>query len=270
MSRRRPNFIGNIAAIAWLGFVVVPIVSIFITALSKEFRTGGLSSLASGVTLEHFTQVLGDGFLVFVFNTLVVTIGVVGLTLLVGVPLGFYIVRSQTPLSLSIFRLFLFGLAVPAQVVIIPLYAVISKLGLYDTLPAVILPTAAFALPVGVLVLSAGMREIPRELYEAMEIDGADSIRIFLRLVLPLSRTGVATVAIFTALQAWNGFLFPLILTQSQSTSVVSLGLYTYIGRYYADIPALFSAVLLSALPVFVLYLFARQSLVRGLTGLGK
>lgn len=269
MTRRSPNLIGGVGAVLWLVFAIVPIIWIVTTAISQDYRAGGLTSLASGVTLENFAIVIADGFLGYVVNTVIVTLGVIGLTLLVGVPLGFYVVRAQTALSRSIFRMFLLGLAVPAQAVVIPLYVVIRQMGIYDTLPAIILPTAAFALPVGVLVLTAGMREIPRELYEAMELDGASSLRTFVKLVLPLSRTSIATVGIFTALQAWNGFLFPLILTQSESTSVVALGLYNYIGRYAADIPALFSAVLLSAIPVFAIYLFARQSLVRGLAGAG-
>ena len=138
-------------------------------------------------------------------------------------------------------------------------------MGLYDTLWAVILPTAAFALPLSVLILTGSMRDISLELYEAMAIDGANSIRVFFRLVLPLTQSGISTIAVFTALQAWNGFLFPLILTQSDSTRVVTLGLY----QFGANIPALFAGVLLSAMPILVVYLFARRTLVSGLMGVG-
>jgi xylobiose transport system permease protein len=167
------------------------------------------------------------------------------------------------------FRLFLLGLAIPSQAVIIPLFLIINQMGLYDTLWAIILPTAAFALPLSVLILTGCMRDISLELYEAMAIDGANSLRVFFRLVLPLTQSGIATIAVFTALQAWNGFLFPLILTQSDSTKVVTLGLYQFISQYGADIPALFAGVLLSAMPILVIYLFARRTLISGLMGVG-
>lgn len=269
MRRQRPNIVGSAFVLLWLAIIALPILSLLITAFTREFQLGGLTSIASGFTLDNYKTVLNDGIVRYVVNSIIVTGSSVALTLAVAVPLSFYLVRSKSRLSQLTFRTFLFGLAIPAQAIIIPLYLVISQLGLYDTLLAIVLPTAAFALPVSVLVLTAGMREVPRDLYEAMEIDGASTRRMFFWLVLPLSRSSIATVAIFTALQAWNGFLFPFILTQSPASTVVPLGLYTYIGRYAVNVPALFSAVSISAIPVFILYMFARRSLVRGLTGVG-
>lgn len=268
MSKRR-NVPGGVAAVAWLIFVMVPVISVVTTAFSRDYRTGGMTSIASGLTTENLQRVLADGFLDVVRNTFLVTALVVGLTLVVGVPLGFFLVRSDTRMSRGVFRVFLFGLAVPAQAVVVPLYFMMSQSGLYDTYAAIVLPTTAFALPVAVLVLAAGMREIPRELYEAMQLDGAGTVGTFTRLVVPLARSSIGTVAVFAALQAWNGFLFPLILTQSEEKTVVTLGLFRYLTRYGADVPALFSAVLLSGVPVLLIYLFARRSLVRGLAGTG-
>ncbi len=120
----------------------------------------------------------------------------------------------------------------PAQAVIVPLYLMITQLRLYDSLLAIILPTAAFALPLSVVVLTSSLRDVPKELYEAMTVDGAGPVRTLFSLVLPLSRSGLATVGIFTALQAWNGFLFPLILTQDASVRVLTLGLWDFQGQY--------------------------------------
>lgn len=152
----------------------------------------------------------------------------------------------------------------------IPLFLIINRLGLYDSLWGIALPTAAFALPVSVLVISGGMREIDSSLYEAMALDGARPARVLRDLVIPLSRSGIATAAVFAALQAWNGFLFPLIMTQSEGSKTVTLGLYNFVSEYSANVPALLAAVLLSAVPILIVYLFARRALVAGLMGAGS
>jgi xylobiose transport system permease protein len=180
------------------------------------------------------------------------------------------IVRSRGGWSGLAFRAFVLGLAIPAQATIIPLYLLITRMHLYDTLLAIILPTAAFAMPVCVLILTGSMRDIPEDLYEAMALDGASPARVLVQLVIPLARGGIATAAIYTALlQAWNGFLFPLILTQSDNKRVLTLGLYNYIGQFRVDIPALLAAVVLSGVPIFAAYLLARRALINSLVGVG-
>jgi xylobiose transport system permease protein len=192
------------------------------------------------------------------------------LTLALAVPVAYAIVRSHNRLVAWTFRMFLMGLAIPAQATIIPVYLIITRLHLYDSLTAIILPTVAFALPLSILVLCSSLRDVPRELYEAMTLEGAGSIRLLWSLVLPLSRAGIATVSIFTALSAWNGFLFPLILTQSAGSRVYTLGLWQYQSQFGAiNVPGLMAAVLLCALPVLVLYLLARRWLIAGLAGIG-
>lgn len=122
------------------------------------------------------------------------------------------------------FSLMLIGLAIPAQATIVPVYFLISQLGLHDTLTAVVLPTAAFAMPTSMLVLTNGMRDIPGELYEAQALDGATPLRTLLTLVLPLSKPPIMTATVFTALTAWNGFIFPLVLLDSPDQRVLTQG----------------------------------------------
>ncbi|OJG06723.1 Inner membrane ABC transporter permease protein YcjP [Pseudonocardia autotrophica] len=154
---------------------------------------------------------------------------------------------------------------------IVPLYLMVTQLRLYDTLLAIILPTAAFALPLAVVVLSSSLRDIPGELFEAAVLDGAGPGRVLVSLVLPLARPGLATIGIFTALQAWNGFLFPLVLTQDASVRVLTLGLWDFQGQYGTNVPLITAAVLLSLLPLLVVYLLGRRFLLAGLTaGAGR
>ncbi|UMG93147.1 ABC transporter permease subunit [Nocardioides sp. TF02-7] len=134
-----------------------------------------------------------------------------------------------------------------------------------------VLPTAAFAMPTSMLVLTNGMRDIPGELYEAQALDGATPLRTLLTLVLPLSKPPIMTATVFTALTAWNGFIFPLVLLDSPDQRVLTQGLWEFKGQYGTNIPGLMAAVALSLLPIFVVYLIGRRFLLSGLTaGFGK
>jgi xylobiose transport system permease protein len=163
----------------------------------------------------------------------------------------------------------LFGLAIPAQVVVIPVFYLIDKIGLYDSLLGVIIPSAVFLIPLTTLILSGSMREIGNDLYEAMSLDGASAFRTFTRLVLPLTRGGIATILIFSALNAWNNYLLPLVLTRSQDIRVATLSLGIFKQEYSLNIPGLMAAIVMTILPILIVYIFARRSLVRGLMGVG-
>jgi raffinose/stachyose/melibiose transport system permease protein len=136
---------------------------------------------------------------------------------------------------------------------------------LYDTLPALIFPTAAFSLPISILIMVNFLRDVPTELFEAMKIDGASEWRMLWRLAAPLSRPALLTVGIFSALNAWNGFLFPLVLTQSSSKRVLPYALYDFQTQFNINVPAILAAVILTTAPVLLLYLVGRRPLLQGL-----
>jgi xylobiose transport system permease protein len=269
--RTRPNYLAGAAAFVWLVIIGVPLYALLNTALQPQskYTDKGPVSIPSALTWDNFTTVVDSGFLHYIWNTVIVAVATVAIVLALGIPISYAVVRGRGWLTKGVFRLFLLGLAIPSQAVIIPLFLVVNDLGFYDTLWGIILPTAAFALPVTVLVLSGGMRDISTEMYEAMALDGASPARTLLTLVIPMSRSAIATASVFAALQAWNGFLFPLIMTQSEDTKLVTLGLYNFVSEYGANVPALLAAVLMSAVPILVVYLFARRALVAGLMGAG-
>lgn len=212
---------------------------------------------------------LHSGFFHYLWNTVLAAVAVVAIVLVLCVPLAYVAVRTRGFWSGAAFRLFLLGVAIPAQAVVVPLYLMIAKLNLYDSLLAIILPTAAFAMPVAILVLTGSLRDISEEVYEAMALDGASPLRMLFQLVIPMSKGGISTVGIYSALQAWNGFLFPLIFTQSEGPRVLTLGLFNYVSQFGVDIPALLASVVLSGIPIFAVYLVARRALVGGLMGVG-
>ncbi|WP_253767525.1 carbohydrate ABC transporter permease [Goodfellowiella coeruleoviolacea] len=269
--RGRPNVLAGLAALVWLVIVAVPLYSMVTSTLrrTEDYLDAGPLDLPTAPTFENYLSVVDKGFVQALINTVLVTVATVALVLVVAVPAGFAVVRSRSRLASTGFRLFLLGLAIPAQATIVPVYLMITRLSLYDSLLAVVLPTAAFALPVAVLILSSAMRDVSEEVYEAMALDGASTTRVLFGLVVPLSRAGITTVGIYTALQAWNGFLFPLVLTQSEDKRVLTLALWEFRSQFGVNVPGLLAAVVLSGLPIFVAYLFARRALVNGLMGVG-
>jgi xylobiose transport system permease protein len=267
----RANWAAGVASLVWLAFVITPIYLMVKDALqtTDSYLDGGPLSLPHHLTGHNFADVFDRGFTHYLINTAIVTVASAALTVLLALPAAYAIVRSRSRAVSGVFRVFLAGLAIPAQATIIPVYLMITRMHLYDSLTAIVLPTVAFGLPLSILVLASALRDVPRELYEAMTIDGSGSVRLMWSLALPLSRASLTTVSVYSALNAWNGFLFPLILTQSDEQRVQTLGLYNFQGQFSSNIPGLMAAVLLSALPIFVVYLFARRWLVAGMAGVG-
>lgn len=268
---RRANPVAGISSVIWLAIVIIPIYAMISASLTHQDEALGHNALKppSRPTLDNYNTVLHNGFGHFLWNTLVVAAAVVVIVLLLCVPLSYVAVRTRSVWSGAAFRLFLLGVAIPAQAVVVPLYLMIAKLNLYDSLLAIILPTAAFAMPVSVLILTGTLRDISEEMYEAMALDGASTTRMLFQLAIPMTKGGISTVVIYSALQAWNGFLFPLIFTQSDGPRVLTLGLFNYVSQFGVNIPALLASVVLSGVPIFVVYLVARRALVGGLMGVG-
>lgn len=267
----RANPLAGLGSIVWLVIVLVPIYAMLSASLTSQDKslTGNPLKPPTDPTLDNYNTVLNSGFGHLLSNTVIVAVTVVGIVLGLCVPLAYVAVRTRTRWSGAAFRLFLLGVAIPAQAVVVPLYLLIAKLDLYDSLLAVILPTAAFAMPVSVLVLTGTLRDISEDLYEAMALDGASPLRMLFQLTIPLAKGGISTVVIYAALQAWNGFLFPLIFTQSDEPRVLTLGLFNYVSQFGVNIPALLASVVLSGIPIFAVYLVARRALIGGLMGVG-
>ncbi|MFF4525486.1 carbohydrate ABC transporter permease [Streptomyces bluensis] len=268
---RRANPVAGLGSIVWLAIVVIPVYAMLSASLTGQDKalTGNPLKPPTSPTLDNYSTVLHSGFGHLLGNTAIVAVAVVGIVLALCVPLAYVAVRTRDRWSNTAFRLFLLGVAIPAQAVVVPLYLLIAQLGLYDTLLAVILPTAAFAMPVSVLVLVGTLRDVSEDLYEAMALDGASPLRMLFQLTIPLAKGGISTVVIYAALQAWNGFLFPLIFTQSDGPRVLTLGLFNYVSQFGVNIPALLASVVLSGIPIFTVYLVARRALVGGLMGVG-
>lgn len=273
IGRSRPNILGGLGGWIWLAVTILPIYYIVVTSLrpQSDYYSENPLSLPSAPTLDAYRQVLANDFLLYFTNSLIVTIASVAVILVVSLLAAYVVVRSTRPAAQRLFSAFLLGIAIPIQATIIPVYFLIVRMGLYDTLWALILPSIAFAIPITVLILANFLRDVPVELFEAMRVDGAGEWRTLWDLALPLTKPAIVTVAIYDALNVWNSFLFPLILTQSSDKRTLPLSLWSFQGEFSVNIPAVLAAVVLSVLPILAAYIIGRRQLVSGLTaGFGK
>jgi raffinose/stachyose/melibiose transport system permease protein len=264
----RPNYVGALASFIWLAIIIVPIYWVVITSFKPQsaYFTSN-SMLPAEPTLENYVAVLEADFLSYFSNSVIVTLGATVPAVLFSFMAAFAIVRGGTARFLRISNtIFLMGLAVPLQAVIIPVYLIIIRLQLYDSHLALILPSIAFALPLSVLILANFIRDVPNELFESMRMDGASDWSTMWRLAFPLTRPALVTVLIYQGLHVWNAFLLPLILTESPEMRVLPLALWVFQGEYGINVPAVLASVVLATLPILALYVVGRRQLLAGMT----
>jgi raffinose/stachyose/melibiose transport system permease protein len=258
-----------VLATVWLLVVLAPIYFMVLSSLRTQgsYVTANPWVPTGPLTLSQYSTVFNAGLGTYLLNSVIVTVTSIVLTLSLSLATAFRILRGTSRVSGWSLRVIVFGLAVPIQSLIIPLYLIIDKLGLYDTLESLVLVMSAAAIPVSVLIMASFVRDIPRELIDAMAADGASEWRIFVSLIVPLSRPVLATLGIYDGINVWNNFLVPLVLTQSNSNAVLPLGLYKFYSQYGVNVPAIMAAVLLSVLPIVVLYVALHRQFVQGLSG---
>lgn len=254
-------------ALVWLVVVGAPLYYMIVASLQSSgvYLTSNPWFPTKGITGANYSAVFSSGITSYFRNSIVVACGTTLMAVAFSLLAAYAIVVHATRITGLVFRSFLVGFAVPIQALMIPLYLTILRAGLYDSLLGLILPMAAFSLPVTILILVNFLRDVPRSLIDAMRVDGAGAFRTLWSLVLPLSWPAIATVGVFDFVNSWNNFLFPLILTQSPDKATLPLSVFNFEGQHLENVPEIMAAVALSVAPLFVLYLVARRRLMAGL-----
>jgi N-acetylglucosamine transport system permease protein len=198
----------------------------------------------------------------FFFNSVLVVACALVLTMMFGSMSAYVLARFTFPGSRLLYYLMLAGLTFPIFLAIVPLFFVLRGIGLLNTLPGLIVTYAAFAFPFTVFFLFAFFRSLSTSIAEAAAIDGAGEWRTFFQIMLPMARPGLATVAILNFVGLWNQFLLPVALNTDPNHYVLTQGMAAFASQagYSVDFGALFAAVVITVIPVLVLYLvFQRQ-----------
>lgn len=244
-----------------------PFLLMLATSLRRE---GGLVTqlndlIPREVTLQNYYDVwVSDNFGRYFLNSAFVTVVVVAANILFDSMVAFALSRKRFRGAGVILALILARMMIPVHVLMMPIFVLIQRIGLYDTLGALILPSLVEGF--GIFLMKHYFDGIPLSLDEAARIDGASDFQIFWRILMPLSRPALAVLVINTALGSWNEFLIPLILTSSAENRTLTLGLALYSGRFGVDYVHQMAAASLSAIPIVVLFLIFQRQIITGLT----
>jgi raffinose/stachyose/melibiose transport system permease protein len=206
------------------------------------------------------------GFGQFFLNSAIIAVGVIVIVYICAMLAAFGFAKLNIKSREVYFWMLLACLTLPEVVLLAPLFSTDTALGLYDTYWAVILPLAALQIPFAVLLARNFIDGIPNELFEAARVDGANSIRGFWYLVIPLTRPIAAAIVIFTLIGAWNDYLMPLVFLQDQSLQTITLIPQFFIGQFADDQTKVLASAVLTAIPEVVAYLALQRLFERGLS----
>jgi len=259
-------------ALLLVAAMLAPVVYIILGGFRTNSQiTNSPAGLPSPWAIGNYLDVLRGGvFWQEVVNSTIsavsTTVGVVVLGLMASYVLARYRFRGRA----AMYTLFAAGLMFPMTVAITPLYIMIKSLGLMNSLPGIILPQIAFALPVTVIILVPFLRAIPDEIEEAASIDGCSRLGFFFRMVVPLSVPGVVTVGILAFVGSWNNYLLPLFILNDQDTFTLPLGVQAFASQYSVDTAKVLAFTSLSMIPALVFFSLFERRIVGGLTGAVK
>ncbi len=218
-------------------------------------------------SLIGYETVLAQGdFFLYFQNSLTVTVASLFFVLLFGAMAAFALSEYRFRGNLLMGLYLALGIMIPIRLGTVAILKLMVASGLVNTLTALILVYTAQGLPLAIFILSEFMRQVSADLKDAGRIDGLSEYRIFFRLVLPLVRPAMATVAVFTMIPIWNDLWFPLILAPAEETKTLTLGAQVFIGQFVTNWNAVLSALSLAILPVLVLYVIFSRQLIRGIT----
>jgi raffinose/stachyose/melibiose transport system permease protein len=224
-------------------------------------------ALPESIDLSRWAEAWEVGHLgQYALNSAIVTGVSVTSILLFGSLAAYAFSRYRFPGRTLAMGLFALGLLLPLQSYFIAQSNLFTELAITDTRWALIIPYTAMGLPLATYLLKVFMDGLPNELFDAARIDGAGDLRVFRRIALPLLRPGLATVAIFSALAAWNEFLLALLYIQDDDLKTIPTGLLAFSSRYQTDYAMLFSALSIVTIPMIVIYIVFNRHIVDGIT----
>lgn len=258
------------ALILYLLIALFPVFVILINSFKSRraiFREPlALPNTDSFSMIGYETVVSQGNFFGYMQNSLIVTVASLFFILLFGAMAAFALSEYRFRGNLIMGLYLALGIMIPIRIGTVAIPEMMVATGLVNTLWALILVYTAQGLPLAVFILSEFMRQVSDDLKNAARVDGLSEYTIFFRLVLPLVRPALATVAVFNMIPIWNDLWFPLILAPAEEVKTLTLGSQVFIGQFVTNWNAVLSALSMAILPVLVLYVIFSRQLIRGLT----
>ena len=247
---------------------IFPLVWLLLTSLrtSDELFAVPVRLLPSTVTLDQYVTVFTEYEMAdYVWNSIVVSLATVALVMVLALPCAYVLARFRLPGVKVLITVLLVMRMIPVIALAIPLFAVFSQIGLLDSVLGLVLTHAASKLPVAIWLLMAFIQDLPKEIEESAEIDGAGVVRKLVFVVAPLIGPGLAASAVLTFLFTWNDLLIALTLTSSEAAQTLPVGLTNFVTQFGIDWGPMSAAGVLMVVPTLLFVWFAQGYLVKGL-----
>ncbi len=268
---------GKVKAIRWLISIILIIYTCFTIFVigatllnslkTKSDLVTNFVGLPKSVTLANFaTILLEDDFLLYFRNSLILTVcGTVGCILLSAMA-AYGIARYEFKGKSFLSSYFLIGMMVPIQVSVLPLFLILRQLGLLNHLLGLVLVYIS-QISISCLIFQKFFRTIPKALEESARLDGCHDLKIFFRIVLPICKPVIFTMSLITAIGYWNDFYMPMVLLGNKNVRTLTLAIYQYIGQFTKYMSESMAAVIVTLIPIVIIYFLFSSQIVEGLTG---
>jgi multiple sugar transport system permease protein len=241
--------------------------------LSTSFKANGdvfanpPKLITRSFSFDAYREIFGNGEqLRFFANSYIVAGAVTVLTLLVGIMAGYAFSRFRFPFQGTINAVIVSVQAVPPITLVIPYFGLVVALGLYNTYPGLILTHMVFTLPYAIIMITAYLNTLPKELDESVKVDGGSSWTALWRILVPISVPGLIAVGVYTFMISWNEYLFALTLTRTNDMRTVPIGIQLLMGQHSYEWNQMMAMSILGSVPVLVLFLLFQRRFIGGLT----
>ena len=259
----------------YLVWVVYPMLWVAYSSFKTDeaiFRDAFALPALDGLQTDNYTRAwsearFGDYFL----NSIIVTVASVTLIVLLGAMTAYALARFYHPLGRGVFWVFLAGLMIPVQLSIVPLFFELRAMGLLNSRAGLVLVYTANGLPFAIFILAGFFKSLPRSLYEAAVVDGCSEASAFWRVLLPLAKPGLVTVAIFQFIGIWKEYFFAFMFTSGDGgagvrTLPLGLANLSITSQYRSDYGMLFAGLVIVTIPILIVFIALQKHLVKGVT----
>lgn len=267
INRKARKIWGNIGLSILCLITLYPLIFAFLSSFKGTFEIYSNSfGLPKSWALSNYAiAIFGAGILKYVRNSLVIAGGSVFFLLIVSSMASYALARMEFNLNPWIYMFFIAGVTVPIHSTIIPIYKSFSKMNLLDSYFPLFFLYVAFHLARSILIITGHMRGISKEIEESAIIDGCNPVQIFTKMIVPLSKPGIATAGTIAFLYTYNDLLFPMLFITSKSKQSISQGLMSFQGEFSMELGPIFAAIIVCVLPMMLIFFLFQKQVISGI-----
>lgn len=268
MKKKLPKIIIYTFLIVLAISTILPLLYMFmVTFMTNEEYSLNMFAFPKSFNLDNYKYVLSEfDFIKYTMNSTIVSLTAVAASLLITSMAGYSIAKLNFTGKKLFILLLLSGMFMPGQVLMLPVYQTLIKLNMVNSFFGLIIFYVATSIPFTVFMIVANLKSMPNEILESAKIDGAGSWRIYYHIILPLLKPTLATVAILNFIGYWNELLYALVFLQNPEMRTVTVAIVSLVNKFASNPPLLYAGLMLSALPVIVIYFVFQKQITKGIS----